>query len=443
MGADTNASTGGIAGFDGAAPMEIDQMRQLLQYKGKSKGKGKSKDKGPKGQQKGKQKGKDSKGKSKSDQKGSKGKGYGDGSKGKGKGSNNNRDRQCFTWGKMGRLARDCWQNQGKVRNVTNENSGQGQIHGSAQESTVSGFSSASQQQSSSQAPSSSQAAQYRVSQIREAGEDVFKHDELVFDMRGSSPCSSPTSSHGVRVVRHFIGDCDECDDLFTGTIRTIVNDVGDDSYDAMFNILLDTNADASIFPSSLLGLGQQAHGVVGKVCDAQGVEIPVEAVQDMEIRLQDISGKTVILKERVAVSDRVSQPILSFGNLLQEGWTIDGSQQALTHRFGAHVPVSLQNTSLIVQGQIRVIHENVPGVTFKVCAIQATVQESLLNGRVGWELDEVGCGVGEHFSDKCQDPSLVKPGLPGRLCRTTLVEGDDKKWYIVELCERLDSFNI
>ena len=33
----------------------------------------------------------------------------------------------------------------------------------------------------------------------------------------------------------------------------------------------------------------------------------------------------------------------------------------------------------------------------------------------------------------------MVKPDLPGRFCRTTLIEGDDKKWYVVELCERLD----
>ena len=29
-----------------------------------------------------------------------------------------------------------------------------------------------------------------------------------------------------------------------------------------------------------------------------------------------------------------------------------------------------------------------------------------------------------------------MKPGLSGSLFRTTLVEGDDEKWYMVELCE-------
>ena len=68
---------------------------------------------------------------------------------------------------------------------------------------------------------------------------------------------------------------------------------------------------------------------------------------------------------------------------------------------------------------------------------------EHVVEGCVGWDLDAYGQGLGRHFDNKYQDPSLVKPDLPGRLiCRTTLIEGDDKKWYVVELCERLDGFD-
>ena len=103
----------------------------------------------------------------------------------------------------------------------------------------------------------------------------------------------------------------------------------------------------------TLLGKGRPTEGVVGKLHDAQGAEIPIDAVQDMEIRLKDVSGSTVILRERVAVSKHVSQPILSFGRLLEGGWSIDGCQQALTHHAGANIPVELQNKSLMVQGTI------------------------------------------------------------------------------------------
>lgn len=52
--------------------------------------------------------------------------------------------------------------------------------------------------------PGSQQSTQYQVARILELREDDKHHDELVFDMRDSSP----TSWHGsVHVVYHFIGD--------------------------------------------------------------------------------------------------------------------------------------------------------------------------------------------------------------------------------------------
>ena len=78
--------------------------------------------------------------------------------------------------------------------------------------------------------------------------------------------------------------------------------------------------ADASIFPSSLLEKGTPAVASVGRLVDAQGVEIPIEATKDMEIALRDMTGRVILLRETVAISDRVSQPILSFGKMLENG---------------------------------------------------------------------------------------------------------------------------
>ena len=283
----------------------------------------------------------------------------------------------------------------------------------------------------------SNQASSYRVARIQETGDDV-KHDDLTFDMRNSSPCSSPTGSLcTIIAIHHYIGDSDD-EMSYDGVVRTIFDANWDDS-EYVYNILLVSGADASIFPSTLLGKGTPATGIVGRLHDAQGLEIPVQAAQDMEIRLKDVTGRTVMLRERVAVSDRVSQPIISFGHLLQEGWSIDGSQQSLTHAVGANIPVILQNKSLVVQGTIHVLREDPPQDRNHVRAIQAALVPSLLRGKVGWDLDDAGCGVGRHFAERFQDPTLVKPGLSGNLCRTTLAEGNDSKWYVLELCERLD----
>ena len=163
------------------------------------------------------------------------------------------------------------------------------------------------------------------------------------------------------------------------------------------------------------------------------GREIPIESMQDMEIRLRDITGKAVLIRERVAVSSMVNQPILCFGRLLENGWCVDGQQQALTHMAGAHVPIELQNKSIVVQGEIRMLREEFASSAGDLHVRASQAMDYIVQGTVGWELDDFGRGIGRHFADRFQDPTLIRPGVSGPLFRTTLIEGDDKKWYVVE----------
>ena len=89
-------------------------------------------------------------------------------------------------------------------------------------------------------------------------------------------------------VVHHFIGDSEDC--MMDGFVRAVVDEMDDNYCEELYNILIDSGADASIFPISLIGRGLDAEGVVGRLQDAQGSEIPVEAVKDMEVRLKDIT---------------------------------------------------------------------------------------------------------------------------------------------------------
>ena len=80
---------------------------------------------------------------------------------------------------------------------------------------------------------------------------------------------------------------------------------------------------------------------------------------------------------------------------------------------------------------------EPISSVSFHVKRIQAEVMDYIAEASVGWNLDSYGRGIGRVFSDRFQDSTLVKPDVDGPLYRTTLIE-DNRKWYVVELCERV-----
>ena len=53
--------------------------------------------------------------------------------------------------------------------------------------------------------------------------------------------------------------------------------------------------------------------------------------MKDIEVHLMDQHGRSVILKESVALSSQISQPILCFGHLMENGvhvsaWMDQGS---------------------------------------------------------------------------------------------------------------------
>ena len=63
-------------------------------------------------------------------------------------------------------------------------------------------------------------------------------------------------------------------------------------------------------------------------------------------------------MRDKGYISDKVSQPLLSFGGLLKHGWVISltGSNESrLCHQQdGVSIPVRFQNDSLVVEGSIR-----------------------------------------------------------------------------------------
>ena len=254
-----------VSGSDNLVPMEVDRIDGKgwnNQYGKKGKGKGKN----DKGSSKGKSKGK---GKSKDGQKGKskkgteKGKSKGDDrSKGKGKS-----DKQCFTCGRYGHYSKDCWQNQ-QVRSMpqgSNSQPGdatvthQETVRGSPSSSAgarITHLTSVSNQVLQPQVQQSSQSVQHRVARIVEDN-----CDEVLFDLTGSS-----FGKGNVCTIHFYIGDSDE---ELAGNVWAVVEELDED--DQPQAVLLDSGADASVFPSSMLSAGIPEETPAGRLCDAQG----------------------------------------------------------------------------------------------------------------------------------------------------------------------------
>lgn len=71
-----------------------------------------------------------------------------------------------------------------------------------------------------------------------------------------------------------------------------------------------------------------------------------------------------------------------------------------------------------MVKGSIRATSCNAgsgdnPGqASVVVRVMKATVRDEVLHGRVGWNLDEIGLGIGRCFAETYQDPTLVCPTI-------------------------------
>ena len=151
---------------------------------------------------------------------------------------------------------------------------------------------------------------------------------------------------------------------------------------------------------------------------------------------MADSNGKSVVLRETVAVSRQIQQPIMCFGHLMANGWGVNAAECTLEHSCGVSIPIEMRNQSLAVRGWIRFLKEE-QGEPMVVRAVMADVMPDLGEMRVGWQLNDQGDGRGKHFSNCFQDPTLVVPSMAGSKYRTTLVR-DGGQWLVMELCERL-----
>ena len=148
-------------------------------------------------------------------------------------------------------------------------------------------------------------------------------------------------------------------------------------------------------------------------------------------------NGRLVEVREKAHFADGVSQPIISFGRMMESGWSIDGGSHSLV--FGSSgevkIPVSLQNKSLVVNGRIRATQE-APNVVRMLEVKMEKELEDRADSQTGWQLSN-GAWIGVRLARHYQDPQYVK-GIDQNddsWKRTTLVKLKGK-WHLVEMNE-------
>ena len=117
------------------------------------------------------------------------------------------------------------------------------------------------------------QSTQFKVARIGEVFYDVSDSQQaLLFDLT-SSPCQQVPIA-----AIHY--------DVTVGAVRTVVEEIPDGS--ALHNILLDSEADASVFPICFSEAGEPSNATSIKLHDAQGKQIPVVCTRTVKISLMD-----------------------------------------------------------------------------------------------------------------------------------------------------------
>ena len=153
---------------------------------------------------------------------------------------------------------------------------------------------------------------------------------------------------------------------------------------------------------SSLLVDGDDSRKILQ---DAQGNKIPTQGKREVEITLKDSLGRSVVFRERVTISDAVSQPILCFGKMMEQGWSIDGREQMMVHHDALEeikVPVEMQNRSVTVMGHIRVVQQT----PHPIRMMTARLDDSLKNLNHGWTTSEKDMVIRYHISNQFLEPT-------------------------------------
>ena len=221
-------------------------------------------------------------------------------------------------------------------------------------------------------------------------------------------PVSSRTQKHGPQIVRAVFHD-----PLVT-------------------SIVIDSGSDATVVPTAFADCGLPIQEV-GSIQDCQGRKIPTAGMREFHFVLQDVNGKTIVLKDYGFLSEQVSGPLISYGHLFKNGWDISrqvDDRPMLRHSdTGICLAMDFKNDSFVVEATIRQV-----AAVGDVRAIKVDVPELWSQAETGWDETVRGFPFARTNGNFYVDPA-DRFSLEDYPYRTTL-SFNGRHWEQVERCK-------
>ena len=211
-------------------------------------------------------------------------------------------------------------------------------------------------------------------------------------------------------------------------TVRAIVQELETTS------IIIDSGSDATVVPIAYENCGCPINEF-GTIQDCQGRKIPTAGMREFHFMLQDITGRTIVLKDYGFLSEQVSGPLISYGHLFKNGWDIcrrdDGSPMLKHADTGICLAMGFKNDSFVVDATIRQVSAPVD-----VRAIKVDVPELWSQAQTGWNETVKGFPLARTNGNFFIDP-VDRFSFEEYPYRTTL-SFNGQHWEQVERCRPL-----
>ena len=160
-------------------------------------------------------------------------------------------------------------------------------------------------------------------------------------------------------------------------TVRAVTQEV------LTTTIVIDSGSDATVVPLAYEQCGLPVPEK-GTIQDCQGNKIPTSGMREFHFVLQDVNGRTIVLKDYGFLSEQVSGPLISYGHLFRNGWDIcrrdDGSPMLKHAETGICLAMDFRNDSFVVEATIRQ-----GAAVGDVRAIKVDVPELWSQAPTGW----------------------------------------------------------